>query len=111
MARHDLENLRLEAPVLEHLRRRLHKVARDARPVEARELGPAQQPVEDVAHLVEERYDVVVAHERWFGRGGLGQVCDHGREGIAARAVIPIVTGEEGPHGSVRVLGLCIKPV
>jgi len=61
-----------DAPVLQHLRGRLHKVTGNARPVEARELRMAQQAVEDVAHFVEECNNIVVAHQGWSLRSGFG---------------------------------------
>ena len=60
-----------------------------------------------MAHLVEERDDVVVAHERGFLRSRLREVGDHGGERVAPRAVRALVAGEEAPDGCVRVFGLC----
>ena len=61
-----------DAPVLQHLRGRLHKVTGNARPVEARELRMTQQAVKDVAHFVEERNNIVVTHQGWSLRSGFG---------------------------------------
>lgn len=39
--------------------------------METREARLAEQPVEDVAHLMEERHDVAMLHERGRRRGRL----------------------------------------
>ena len=51
--------------------------------VESSKLGLGQESVEDVAHFVEERDDVVVAHQRGLGRGRFGEVGDHCGERVA----------------------------
>ena len=45
--------------------------------VEPSEFCLAQQPVEDVSHFVEERHDIVMAHERGFVGCGFGKIGDH----------------------------------
>jgi hypothetical protein len=73
--------------------------------VEASILRLAQQPVEDMAHLVEECNHIVVPHQRRLVRGGFGQVRNHGSERVAALAVGKIVAGEERPYRSMGVFG------
>ena len=107
VATHLRENLRLEAPVLEHLRRRLDEVARDRRPVEPRETRLAEQPVEDVAHLVEEGHDVVVPHQRGLRGRRLREVRDHRRERVRACPVRLVVPREQRPDRGVGVLRRC----
>ncbi len=45
--------------------------------VEPSEFRLAQQPMEDMPHFVEERHDIVVAHERGFVGCGFGKIGDH----------------------------------
>ena len=55
-------------------------------------------------HLVEERDDVVVPHERGALGRRLGEVRDHRRERVAALAVGARVAREQSPDRRVRVL-------
>jgi hypothetical protein len=92
-------------------------------PMEPRELDPTQQPMEHVAHLMEERHHIVVPHQRrLFGRR-LGEVGHHCGDGVVApcgRAARvgadgrelgvyrgELVSGDERPHGGVAVFILC----
>ena len=50
--------------------------------METRKACLAEQPMEDVAHLVEERHDVAVLHERGRCRSRLCEVRDHRRKRV-----------------------------
>ena len=54
---------RSHLPVLQHLGRCFYEVPRHTGSVEPRELRLTQQAMENVAHLVEECYNVVMPHE------------------------------------------------
>ena len=74
-------------PIFKHLRRRLHKVTRDACPVEARKLRAAQQTMKYMTHFMEECDDIIMTHQRWtFGRR-FGEVCNHRSQRIQALAI------------------------
>ena len=75
--------------------------------MEPRELGPGEQPMEDVTHFVEECDHVIVPHNSRLVSGRLGKVCDHCSDGVATRAVMVEATGDNRPHRCVRVLALC----
>ena len=45
--------------------------------MESRILGSTQQSVENMAHLMEERHDIVVSHQSRFIRSGFRQIGNH----------------------------------
>ena len=69
--------------------------------MEPRELGLTQQTMEYMAHLVEERDDIVMSHQSRLSRSGLCKVCDHSSQWIATAAVRFVVASEETPHRGV----------
>jgi hypothetical protein len=75
------------------------------RSVEASKLSLTQQPMEYMSHLVEERHDIVVSHQRWFVGCRFGKVGDHGSKWIAALSIWQIVACKERPDSRMRVLG------
>ena len=61
--------------------------------MEPRELGPAEQTMEDMSHLMEERHDIIMPHQRRFPWRRFGQVGNHGSDRVASLAVRALVTG------------------
>jgi len=43
--------------------------------------------MEYMSHLVEERDDIVMAHQSWFVGGWLGEVSHHSGKGVATRSI------------------------
>lgn len=60
--------------------------------MEPSEFCLAQEPVEDVAHFMEECHDIIVAHESRFVGCGLGKIGDHSRQWVAAFPVRAVVS-------------------
>lgn len=79
--------------------------------METSKLGLTQQPVEDVPHLVEERNYIIVPHQCRLVWGGLGEICDHGSERVAALAIGEVVARKEGPYRSMGVFSSYLKAV
>ena len=69
--------------------------------VEPSEFRLAQQPMEDMPHFVEERHDIVVAHERGLIRGRLRKIGNHGRQWVTARTVGLGESRKNRPHGGM----------
>jgi hypothetical protein len=55
-------------------------------------LRPAEQTMEDVAHLMEESDDIIMAHQSWLIGCGFRQIGNHSGYGIATRAVALFIT-------------------
>ena len=66
-------------------------------------LGFAQQTMEDMAHLVEERHDIVMSHQSRFLGSGFRQIGDHRSQRIVACIVWKIITSQDRPNSSMRV--------
>jgi len=107
MRRHLLQDLRLPAPILKHLRRRFHEIARDTSSVESCIFGLAEEAMEDVAHFMEECNDIIVGHKSWSLGSRLGEVSDHRCDGIITLSRGKIVARNERPDSGMGVLGLC----
>jgi uncharacterized Ntn-hydrolase superfamily protein len=65
--------------------------------------GFTQQTMENMAHLMEERYDIIVSHQSRFLWSGFRQIGDHRSQRIVACIVWKIITSQEGPNSSMRV--------
>ncbi len=63
IGREGIEDLLVPNPVLQHLRRRLDKIAGDMRACEASIFRARHDGMESVTEFVEERFDVGVRHE------------------------------------------------
>ena len=74
--------------------------------MESRILGFAQQTMENMTHLMEERHGIVVSHQSRFIRSGFRQIGDHRRQRIVARIVRKFITGQETPDSSMRIFRL-----
>ena len=74
--------------------------------MEPRILGFAQQTMENMTHLMEERHDVVVSHQSRFLRSGFSQIGDHRRQRIVACIAWKLITGQERPDSSMRIFRL-----
>lgn len=101
VARHLLEHLWLPAPILQHLRRCLDEIASDGCSMEPGELGPRKESMEDVAHFVEEGYNVVVTHESWLIGSWLGKIGDHCSCWVATLPFSSLVAWENRPDCGV----------
>ncbi len=77
--------------------------------MESRELRLTEETVEDVTHLMEECDNIIVSHESWFTGSGLGEVGNHGCQGVATRAIGLVIPSEEAPHCRMRVFRLWKK--
>jgi hypothetical protein len=72
--------------------------------MEAGELSLTQKAMEYVSHLVEERNDIIVSHQRWFVGSWFSKVGHHGSDRIAALSTREVVTCKERPNSRMRVL-------
>ncbi len=99
-----LQLRRSPAPVLQHLAGCLDKVAHDARAVEARVLRAANEIVDSVAQLVEERDNLIVLEERWLIGRRLGEVAYERCGRVTACAVCGHEAALEVEVGGVAVL-------
>src|SRR5438128_2315989 len=106
MPREEIERFLLPRPLLEHLRRRLDEVTRDARAREGRELRLAEQVMDDVTELVEEGDRVLVAHERGRGAARLRKVALDGADRYQPRTVRHLHGVADAEHGGVLVLAV-----
>lgn len=72
-------------------------------------LSLAENPMEDMSHLVEESGDFGVCHERRAVRSGLGEICNHGHERVAALVVGKVETGQQIKDGGMRIFVVCVR--
>lgn len=72
--------------------------------METGKLGPTQQTMEYVSHLMEERDNIVVSHQCWLVGCWFGKVSDHGSKGVATLSTRQVVARKERPNSGVRVL-------
>ena len=101
-----LHHLRVAAPVLHNLGRQLDKVARDIGTGKRRIMALAQQSVQGVAELVEQRLALVEIEERGFVTSGFGKIAHHLDNGdyILTLAVHLLAT-ELGHPGTAALAG------
>ena len=71
--------------------------------MESRVLGFAQQTMENMTHLMEERHDIIVSHQSRFLRSGFRQIGNHRSQRIVAFIVWKIITSQERPNSSMRI--------
>ena len=74
--------------------------------MESRILGFTQQTMENMTHLMEECYDIVVSHQSRFIRSGFRQIGDHHSQWIVARIVWKVIARQETPDSSMRIFRL-----
>jgi uncharacterized Ntn-hydrolase superfamily protein len=77
--------------------------------MESRIFRFAQQTMENMAHLMEERHDIVMSHQSRFLRSGFRQIGDHRSQRIVACIVWKVITSQERPDSSMRIF--CIYSV
>jgi hypothetical protein len=76
--------------------------------MESGKFRSTEQTMKDMAHLVEECYDIVMAHQSRLLRSWFRQIGYHGRTRIIARTIVLLVTGKDTPYSSMRVFSSCI---
>jgi hypothetical protein len=74
--------------------------------MESRILGFAQQTMENMAHLMEERHDIVVSHQSGFLWRGFRQISDHRSQRIVACIVWKLIASQERPDSSTWIFPL-----
>ena len=74
--------------------------------MESRILGFAQQGMENMAHLMEERHDIVVSHQSRFIWSGFRQIGNHRSQRIVAHIVWKLITSQNRPDSSMRIFPL-----
>ena len=62
--------------------------------------------MENMAHLMEERHDIVVFYQSRFLRSGFRQIGDHRNQWIVAFIVWKVITIQETPDSSMRIFPL-----
>ena len=60
--------------------------------MESREFGFAEQTMEHMTHLMEERHNVIVSHQSGLVRRGLGEVGNHCGHWVASLPIKAFVT-------------------
>jgi len=71
--------------------------------MESGKFGSTEQAMKNMAHLVEECYDIVMAHQSRLIRSWFRQIGYHSRTRIIARPIVLLVAGKNTPYSSMRV--------